>query len=116
MNSLSNFLKPRANGGAVGANTAYMIGERGPEIFVPNQSGRVVSNEAMGNYMPSNSSSSSGGPITINYNGPMLNFNGDDYIPRSEAPKLVEQGAKMGEQRTMNHLRNNRSSRQRVGI
>ena len=105
-----------ANGGAPPMGQPSIVGERGPELFIPNQSGRIVSNEAMGNYMPSNSSSSSSGPVSINYNGPTLNFNGDDYIPRSEAPKLVEQGAKMGEQRTMNHLRNNRSSRQRIGI
>ena len=116
LSSLGGIPTGYANGGTPPMGQPSIVGERGPELFIPNQSGRVVSNEAMGNYMPSNSSSSSGGPITINYNGPMLNFNGDDYIPRSEAPKLVEQGAKMGEQRTMNHLRNNRSSRQRVGI
>ena len=106
-----------ANGGAPPVNQVSLVGERGPELFIPNQSGRIVSNEAMSNYMPSNESlTTTNAPININYSGPMLNFNGDEYIPRSEAPKLVEQGAKMGEQRTMNHLRNNRSSRQRIGI
>jgi len=32
----------RANGGPVGANTAVLVGERGPEMFVPGSSGRIV--------------------------------------------------------------------------
>lgn len=35
----------RATGGPVGPGRAYMVGERGPELFVPTSSGRV---EAMG--------------------------------------------------------------------
>jgi TP901 family phage tail tape measure protein len=39
----------RANGGAVSAGRAYMVGERGPELFVPRQSGGIVPNHALGN-------------------------------------------------------------------
>ena len=38
----------RANGGPVSAGKSYMVGERGPEMFVPNAGGRVVSNSDMG--------------------------------------------------------------------
>lgn len=38
----------RANGGSVTAGKAYMVGERGAEMFVPNQSGTIVPNNAMG--------------------------------------------------------------------
>lgn len=38
----------RATGGAVTQNTAYMVGERGPELFVPNTSGSIVPNNAIG--------------------------------------------------------------------
>jgi hypothetical protein len=34
----------RANGGPVSANRAYLVGERGPELMVPNSSGTVISN------------------------------------------------------------------------
>ncbi len=34
-------LPGRATGGAVGPGRAYMVGERGPELFVPTSSGRV---------------------------------------------------------------------------
>jgi len=37
-----------ANGGSVRAGAPYMVGERGPEMFVPSQSGRIVSNEGLG--------------------------------------------------------------------
>jgi len=36
---------PRANGGAVNANQPYIVGERGPELFMPSSSGMVMSNE-----------------------------------------------------------------------
>ena len=40
--------KFRANGGAVGAGRPYIVGERGPELFVPGAQGNVVPNNAMG--------------------------------------------------------------------
>jgi hypothetical protein len=45
----------RAMGGSVSANTAYVVGERGPELFVPQGSGSIVPNNRMG-----------GGGTTIN--------------------------------------------------
>ena len=38
----------RAIGGPVQAGSPYMVGERGPEMFVPNQSGSIVPNKKMG--------------------------------------------------------------------
>ena len=38
----------RARGGAVGAGRPYMVGERGPELFVPGAQGNIVPNNAMG--------------------------------------------------------------------
>ena len=37
-----------ANGGFAAAGTPYMVGERGPELFVPRESGTVVPNHALG--------------------------------------------------------------------
>ena len=36
-----------ANGGPVSANTPYIVGERGPELFVPFQQGNITSNEEL---------------------------------------------------------------------
>ena len=38
----------KAIGGPVQAGSPYMVGERGPEMFVPNQSGSIVPNNKMG--------------------------------------------------------------------
>lgn len=38
----------RASGGPVGANDPYIVGERGPELFVPRSSGYIVPNHKMG--------------------------------------------------------------------
>lgn len=50
-----------ADGGPVQGNEAYVIGERGPELFVPNASGTIVPNHML-----------MGGGQTVNYNGPYI--------------------------------------------
>ena len=37
-----------ATGGPVGKDKPYLVGERGPEMFVPNSSGRIIPNNQMG--------------------------------------------------------------------
>ena len=44
----SGAFRPKALGGAVGAGRPYMVGERGPELFVPGAQGNIVPNDAMG--------------------------------------------------------------------
>jgi hypothetical protein len=44
----SGAFKARANGGPVSSGQTYMVGERGPELFVPGRSGSIVPNGAMG--------------------------------------------------------------------
>jgi len=46
----------RANGGNVFSNKAHLVGERGPEMFVPGQDGRIIPNAEMGG----------GGDVTVN--------------------------------------------------
>ncbi len=48
----------RASGGPVDAGQPYLVGEEGPELFVPSGAGAIVSNGAL--------QSSSGGPIVVN--------------------------------------------------
>lgn len=45
----------RATGGPVSADTPYLVGERGAELFVPNTSGAIVPNDRLG-----------GGNVTVN--------------------------------------------------
>jgi len=55
-----SYIDPRANGGYVtgmasggmlGSNNSYLVGERGPELFVPNNSGQVINNSRTENIM-----------------------------------------------------------------
>ncbi len=41
-------LPGRATGGPVGPGRAYLVGERGPEMFVPTSSGRIETGRGMG--------------------------------------------------------------------
>ena len=52
----------RAMGGPVSSGSPYMVGEKGPELFVPSSSGSIVPNGAMG------SSGGGSGGVTVNYN------------------------------------------------
>ena len=49
-----------ATGGLVGANSPYIVGERGPELFVPSSNGRIVPNNKLGG---------GGGNVYINVSG-----------------------------------------------
>ena len=53
-----------AEGGPADANKPYIVGERGPELFVPKSSGSVVPNHQLSSMM--------GGGQTVNYNGPFI--------------------------------------------
>jgi phage-related minor tail protein len=53
----------RASGGDVAANSPYVVGEAGPELFVPRSAGTIVPNSQL---------SAMGAGTTINYNGPYI--------------------------------------------
>lgn len=57
----------RQHGGPVRRGSAYVVGEAGPELFIPNQSGRVVANGAA-------SMAAVGGGMTVQlvFNGPTV--------------------------------------------
>ena len=38
----------KASGGSVSLNTPYIVGESGPELFVPNASGNIIPNNRLG--------------------------------------------------------------------
>lgn len=62
--SLDSFdLPQRAMGGSVAANDSYIVGENGPEMFVPRQSGTIVPNGQL---------SSMGNQPQVIYNGPYI--------------------------------------------
>ncbi len=60
----NQYLAARADGGPVSGNSPYLVGERGPELFVPRSSGAIVPNHQLAGMM--------GGGQVINYNGPFI--------------------------------------------
>jgi hypothetical protein len=53
-----------ASGGPVEGNTSYIVGENGPELFMPSRSGSIVPNNKLADI--------NGGGQTVNYNGPYI--------------------------------------------
>jgi len=58
LGSLKGFFGGRASGGSVQKGQPYMVGERGAELFIPNQSGQITQS-ARG---------TGGGQTTVNFN------------------------------------------------
>jgi len=133
---LAGKFKGRASGGPINADEPYIVGEEGPELILPQRSGYVLNNEqttaAMSRYSPAGggraasggeggtAGAQSGGSVSIDYTGPILNFNGDEYLPKSAVPGLIsaaaKQGAEGGYAKTMGAMRNSRSTRSRIGL
>jgi phage-related minor tail protein len=58
-------LPGKAAGGPVSGGTPYIVGERGPELFVPSGSGAIVPNHRLADSM-------GGGQSQVVYNGPYI--------------------------------------------
>lgn len=58
----------RAEGGDVARKNVYIVGEKGPEIFVPNTDGQIIPNHKIGDYASSLNSGGAGSVVTNNYN------------------------------------------------
>jgi TP901 family phage tail tape measure protein len=72
-------LPKRAMGGPVAARTAYLVGERGPELFVPGFSGNIIPNNQLGTVpaMGARGGASGGMVVNLTVNAGM-GANGDD--------------------------------------
>ena len=113
-------LNGRASGGAVASDRPYMVGETGPELFIPQTSGRVINNsDTMDRYSyQDNAPVQPSQPIKIEYTSRSLG--GEEYVTTAQFQQgmaaAAKQGAKSGETRVMASLRNSRSRRKSVGI
>ena len=110
--------------------TMGLVGEAGEDEYVipaskMAQSMQRYSAGARGDsVIPGTGQSSAGGAsgssTTVNYSGPILNFNSEEFVPKSAVGQIINsaasKGAAAGEARTMSTLRNSRGSRARVGI
>ena len=118
-----------ASGGYVDRPTNALIGESGPEYVLRDDQmqgalARYASGQRGQSVIPGGSYSDqpSGGVggVTVAYTGPTLNFNGDEYVPKSSVPQIInaaaKQGASAGQAKALSSLKNSRSARSRVGI
>ena len=74
----------RASGGPVSSGSPYVVGEKGPELFVPNSSGSIIPNSKMG--------SGSGGAGGTNVN---VTYNIASGVSRSDLAPILEQQRKL---------------------
>lgn len=78
----------RAKGGPVASQTAYVVGENGPEVFVPSASGQIVPNIGIGSTMSTKGGTAvSGNAASAVYNINVTTGVGD---PRAIGQQIVE--------------------------
>ena len=118
-------------GGVVNSPTLGMVGEGGePEYIIPASKmdgamSRYSAGARGGAVIPGGSHEAgtvagASGNTVVEYTGPVLNFNGDDYVPKDSVPRIIstaaQQGASMGQSKMMSTLKNSRSQRSKIGI
>ena len=108
-----------------------MIGEAGePEYVIPASKmegamGRYSAGARGQGVIPGGGTVASGsgvygGSVQVDYTGPILSFNREDYVPRSAIPEIVNgaarRGAAAGSARVFSQLKNSRSQRSKIGL
>ena len=114
----------RANGGPVNAGRPYMVGERGPELFVPGQSGGIMRNEEMRRLMGRSPAGASGGAAAMNFTFETTNIGGTEYVSREQLEaamattrrQAANDGARRGMSMTLDKMQNSPRTRSRIGI
>jgi tape measure domain-containing protein len=113
----------RANGGPVSGGAPYLVGERGPELFVPGNNGGVMSNSDLRNAMGSAPGSGGGGPV-LNMSFETTTIGGVEYVSRDQLEQAMAEtrraasrdGAQRGMSMTLDKLQQSPATRSRVGL
>jgi len=125
-----NGIKAFSSGGIATRPTLGLVGEAGEDEYIIPASKMASSMQrysagARGeSVIPGTGSSyasgGAGGSTTVNYSGPILNFNSEEFVPKSAIGQIINsaaaRGAKAGEARTLSSLQNSRSRRQNIGL
>ena len=116
----------RAAGGPVTSNQPYVIGEQGPEIFVPSTAGMIVPNNEASAYAASSGYlETMGGASTARPSNDPIRIesrviNGTEYVTMEQLQQATREaevrGAERGRTLTMNSLQNSLKSRKRIGL
>ena len=113
----------RATGGPVTSQQPYMVGERGPELFVPGSNGGVMSNNDLRSAMNSQGGGAAGSPV-LNMSFESTTIGGVEYVSRDQLEQAMAEtrrsasrdGAQRGMTMTLDRIQNSSSTRRRVGI
>ena len=119
-----------ATGGYVNRPTNALVGEAGEgEYVIPaskmSSAMQRYSAGARGDSVVAGGGSSysgggAGGSTTVNYSGPILNFNSEEFVPKSAVGEIIatatSRGARAGEARALSSLQNSRSRRSNIGL
>ena len=89
----SGMFPARASGGPVSAGSGYIVGERGPELFVPRTGGNIVPNHAMGGSVQVNVINNVGAEVRTNVTEGAHGTSIDVMIDRAVAEKLADRGS-----------------------
>jgi len=124
MNPFAGFqLAPfRATGGPVNANRPYIVGEQGPELFTPNQAGRISSTSDTRSLL-GRSPVGQGAPA-MNFTFETTNIGGKEFVDREQLEaamavtrrEAANDGAKRGMGMTLDKMQHSPATRRRVGI
>ena len=79
----------RANGGLTAGNTPYLVGERGPELFVPSSNGNIIPNDKLNMGEGSSYGMSSPGNMNITFNINTLDARGVDQLLTARQDLIV---------------------------
>ena len=114
----------KASGGPVNAGRPYVVGERGPELFVPGQNGGVMRNEEMRQLMGRSPAGANGSAASMNFTFETTNIGGTEYVSREQLESAMattrrqaaNDGAKRGMNMTLDKMQNSPRTRSRIGI
>ena len=114
---------PRAGGGPAAGGMPYLVGERGPELFVPGSNGGVMSNNDLRSAMNSQGGGAAGSPV-LNMSFESTTIGGVEYVSRDQLEQAMAEtrrsasrdGAQRGMTMTLDRIQNSSSTRRRVGI
>ncbi len=112
----------RANGGPVSAGSPYVVGEHGPELFVPGRNGSVVSNSGLRDAM--GAAPGSGGSPVLNMSFQTTSIGGVEYVSRDQLEAAMAEtrrqatrdGANRGMTMTLDRIKQSPQTRSRIGI
>ena len=113
---------PAANGAQARGSRPYLVGERGPELFVPGQTGRINSNRDLARMMGRSPAAASS--PSMNFTFETTNIGGTEYVSREQLEEAMSttrrqaaaDGAKRGMGMTLDKIQNSPRTRSRIGI